>query len=141
MAVSRRIRRSRRSFPESLDTFLPPTFQKRNVNMTWPRFFAGAAMNDAKNGCAPDMIVCRTSFADCQGFLLHDHRTLRWELAAENIVVKIRWFGLLFGYLLVNLGDNEHRPFLNAILALGVGYTLIDTVYRLTGTLCAIGRS
>lgn len=22
----------------------------------------------------------------------------RWELAAENIAVKIRWFGILFGY-------------------------------------------
>src|SRR6266540_1006424 len=29
----------------------------------------------------------------------------RWELAAENIAVKIRWFGILFGYLLVNLGE------------------------------------
>jgi signal transduction histidine kinase len=57
----------------------------------------------------------------------------RWELAAENIVVKIRWFGLLFGYLLVNVGETAHRPFLNAILALGVGYTLMDTVYRLRG--------
>src|SRR5438045_1164922 len=45
----------------------------------------------------------------------------RWELAAETIAVKIRWFGILFGYLLVNFGDaGEHRPILNAILALGV---------------------
>src|SRR5438105_2205632 len=29
----------------------------------------------------------------------------RWELAAETIAVKIRWFGILFGCLLVNLGD------------------------------------
>jgi two-component system NtrC family sensor kinase len=57
----------------------------------------------------------------------------RWELAAENIAVKIRWFGLLFGYLLVNLGDVEHRAVLNAILALGVVYALIDTIYRLKG--------
>jgi two-component system, NtrC family, sensor kinase len=54
----------------------------------------------------------------------------RWELAAENIAVKIRWFGLLFGYLLVNLGAVEHRGVLNAILALGVVYAVIDTVYR-----------
>ena len=27
----------------------------------------------------------------------------RWELAAENIAVKIRWFGLLVGYILVNV--------------------------------------
>lgn len=54
----------------------------------------------------------------------------RWELAAENIAVKIRWFGLLFGYLLVNLGDaGEHRLVLNAILALGVLYAVIDTAH------------
>ncbi len=57
----------------------------------------------------------------------------RWELAAENIAVKIRWFGLLFGYFLVNLGEVEHRTVLNAILALGVVYALIDTIYRLKG--------
>jgi signal transduction histidine kinase len=58
----------------------------------------------------------------------------RWELAAENIAVKIRWFGLAFGYLLVNLGaSGEHRDVLNAILALGLGFALIDTVQRLRG--------
>jgi two-component system, NtrC family, sensor kinase len=57
-----------------------------------------------------------------------------WELAAENIAVKIRWFGILFGYLLVNLDDiDEHRLVLNAILALGVGYALLDTAYSLRG--------
>ena len=58
----------------------------------------------------------------------------RWELAAETIAVKIRWFGILFGYLLVNVGDaGAHRPVLNAILALGVGYALVDTAYSLRG--------
>ena len=60
----------------------------------------------------------------------------RWELAAENIAVKIRWFGILFGYLLVNLslGDSgEHRAILNAILVLGVGYALLDTAYSMRG--------
>lgn len=58
----------------------------------------------------------------------------RWELAAEIIVVKIRWFGLLFGYLLVNLGGaGEHQTILNAILALGAGYALIDTAHSLRG--------
>lgn len=57
-----------------------------------------------------------------------------WELAAENIAVKIRWFGILFGYLLVNLGDaGEYQHFLNAILALGVGYALLDTAYSFRG--------
>src|SRR6478609_7033911 len=58
----------------------------------------------------------------------------RWELAAETIAVKIRWFGILFGYLLVNLGDaGPYRPVLNAILALGVGFALLDTAYSLRG--------
>jgi signal transduction histidine kinase len=59
----------------------------------------------------------------------------RWELAAEAIAVKIRWFGLLVGYLLVDLagiGDN-YRPILNAILALGVVYALLDTWFSLRG--------
>ena len=57
----------------------------------------------------------------------------RWELAAENIAVKIRWFGILFGYILVNLGDVQHQIILNAILALGVGYAVCDTAYSLRG--------
>jgi signal transduction histidine kinase len=58
----------------------------------------------------------------------------RWELAAETIAVKMRWFGILFGYALVNLGDaGEHPGVLNAILALGVGYALIDTAYSMQG--------
>ena len=58
----------------------------------------------------------------------------RWELAAENIAVKIRWFGILFGYVFVNLGDaGPHQTVLNAILALGVGYAILDTAYSLRG--------
>ncbi len=58
----------------------------------------------------------------------------RWELAAETIAVKLRWFGILFGYLIVNVGDaGEYRPVLNAILLLGVGYTLLDTAYSYRG--------
>ena len=57
-----------------------------------------------------------------------------WELAAESIAVKIRWFGLLFGYALVNLGDaGPHRAILNALLSLGLGYALLDTAYSLRG--------
>jgi two-component system, NtrC family, sensor kinase len=59
---------------------------------------------------------------------------LRWELAAENIAVKMRWIGVLVGYLAVNLGPVvEHRPVLNAILALGAAYTFIDTACSLRG--------
>ena len=59
----------------------------------------------------------------------------RWELAAETIAVKIRWFGLLFGYVLVNFGEQgeAHRGILNAILALGTAYTLLDTYYSIRG--------
>src|SRR5262249_53416682 len=58
-----------------------------------------------------------------------------WELAAEAIAVKIRWFGLLVGYVLVNLGGigDEHRPVLNAILSLGAVYALLDTFFSLRG--------
>src|SRR5262245_28664713 len=59
----------------------------------------------------------------------------RWELAAEAIAVKIRWFGLVVGYALVNLevAGNANRPLLNAILALGALYALLDTYYSLRG--------
>jgi two-component system NtrC family sensor kinase len=58
-----------------------------------------------------------------------------WELAAETIAVKIRWFGLLIGYVLVNAGDQGpvRQAVLNAILTLGAGYALLDTAYSLRG--------
>lgn len=58
-----------------------------------------------------------------------------WELDAEAIAVKMRWFGLLVGYLLVNLADHpaSRQAILNAILALGAGYTLLDTYHSFQG--------
>ncbi len=65
-----------------------------------------------------------------------------WELAAETIAIKIRWFGLLIGYLLVNLpGDRRgitppvpiQQLLLNAILSVGLLYTLLDTWYSFRG--------
>jgi signal transduction histidine kinase len=58
-----------------------------------------------------------------------------WELAAETIAVKIRWFGLLIGCVLVNLGDHPppRQLILNALLALGAVYTLLDTWFSLRG--------
>lgn len=57
------------------------------------------------------------------------------ELRAESITVRIRWFGLAVGYLLVNAGDlinaadrGTSRLELNAILTLGAVYALIDTI-------------
>lgn len=58
----------------------------------------------------------------------------RWELAAEAVAVKIRWFGLFVGYLVVNLDEpGELRPTLNAILTLGAVYALLDTYQSLRG--------
>ena len=56
----------------------------------------------------------------------------RWDLDAEAIVVKIRWFGLVLGFAYANLGladivRDRDRLILNAILVLGLGYTLFDT--------------
>ncbi len=58
-----------------------------------------------------------------------------WELAAETIAVKIRWFGLLVGYVLVNLRDHggARQAVLNAILTVGVAYTLLDTYFSVRG--------
>jgi signal transduction histidine kinase len=58
-----------------------------------------------------------------------------WELAAEAIAVKIRWFGLLIGCVLINLGAHPpgHQAILNAILAVGALYTLFDTWFSLRG--------
>lgn len=52
-----------------------------------------------------------------------------WELAAESIAVKIRWFGLVVGLLIANAaGPVGDRAALNALLALGAVYTVIDTL-------------
>jgi two-component system NtrC family sensor kinase len=59
-----------------------------------------------------------------------------WELAVEAVAVKIRWFGLLIGYVLVNVQQFplEQLLFLNAILTLGLLFTLVDTYFSLHGT-------
>lgn len=65
----------------------------------------------------------------------------RFELAAEAITLRIRWFGLCVGYVLVNFieaqsGDTEwqtNQPVLNAILALGTIYAVIDTIWSVRG--------
>lgn len=59
-----------------------------------------------------------------------------WELAAESITVKIRWFGVVVGYLLVNFLDRPpetHRAVMNSILTLGATYALVDTLWSLRG--------
>ncbi|HEV3118000.1 MAG TPA: hypothetical protein VGY58_13180, partial [Gemmataceae bacterium] len=59
----------------------------------------------------------------------------RWELAAEAIAVKIRWIGLIVGYVLVNVHRHGQvsQAILNAILTLGAVYTLLDTYYSFRG--------
>ena len=62
-----------------------------------------------------------------------------WELAAESITVKIRWFGVVVGYLLVNLLDRpagSHRPEMNAILTLGAMYAAWSTPGGACGEKC-----
>src|SRR5262249_43293573 len=47
----------------------------------------------------------------------------------------IRWFGLVVGYVLVNVGEPapQRRAVLNALLSIGAAYTLLDTWFRLQG--------
>ncbi len=57
-----------------------------------------------------------------------------WQLMAESITLRIRWFGLIVGYLLVNfLTPNESRPYLNGILTVGAFYALFDLVWHRRG--------
>ena len=65
-----------------------------------------------------------------------------WELAAEAIAVKIRWFGLVIGYVVVNFSDHPagRMAVLNALLTLGALFTLLDTWFSLRGQVF-LGRS
>ncbi|MGL4550118.1 MAG: sensor histidine kinase [Gemmataceae bacterium] len=60
----------------------------------------------------------------------------RWELAAETIAVKVRWFGLLVGCVVVHVTphDPARLALLDAILSLGALFTLLDTYYSVRGT-------
>ncbi len=54
----------------------------------------------------------------------------RWELAAESIVVKIRWFGVIMGYVLVQTRTGLSDPWaVRAFLALGAGYAALDLAF------------
>lgn len=57
-----------------------------------------------------------------------------WELAAESITVRIRWFGLCVGYVLVNFIERDtNQPAMNAILTLGAVYAIADTWHSYHG--------
>lgn len=60
---------------------------------------------------------------------------VRWDLAAEAIAVKIRWFGVVVGLLLVETRADLERnqPGLRWILALGAAYAVLDTYFSLRG--------
>ncbi len=52
------------------------------------------------------------------------------ELASEAIAIRVRWFGLCVGIVLVNfVGDVPNQAILNAILVLGGVYAILDTWY------------
>ncbi len=55
-------------------------------------------------------------------------------LATESIVVKIRWFGIVMGYILVQTRTGLHDPSaVRAFLALGAGYAALDTAFYRMG--------
>src|SRR4051812_32725320 len=56
-----------------------------------------------------------------------------WELAAEAVAVKIRWFGLAVGVAVANWGTAADPRPLNALLALGLGFTVLDTLAHRAG--------
>lgn len=56
------------------------------------------------------------------------------NLATESIVVKIRWFGIVMGYVLVQTRTGLHNPSaVRAFLALGAGYAALDTAFYKMG--------
>src|ERR1044072_9086407 len=60
--------------------------------------------------------------------------SLAWQLPAEAITVLIRWFGLAVGYVFVNfLESSPNQAQLNAILALGAIYAVLDTLWGVRG--------
>src|SRR4029077_7719251 len=55
---------------------------------------------------------------------------MRWDLAAGSIVVKLRWFGVVMGYVLVQTRTGLHDPWaVRAFLALGAGYAALDLAF------------
>ncbi len=59
---------------------------------------------------------------------------LNWELDTESIVVRLRWFGVAMGYVLVQTRTGLHNPSaVRAFLALGAGYAALDTAFHRMG--------
>ncbi len=51
------------------------------------------------------------------------------DLAAESVALSIRWFGLVVGVLLANFGQSPHPLTLNGLLALGLAFTALNTLF------------
>lgn len=74
--------------------------------------------------------------ADNESVTLPGQDASRFDLAAEAIALRIRWFGVAAGFLLVNLRATDvvrDVTLLNMILVLGVVYVAVDTVLSLRG--------
>ncbi|MFM7112719.1 MAG: two-component sensor histidine kinase, partial [Planctomycetota bacterium] len=53
------------------------------------------------------------------------------EDAGGWIVLKIRWVGVILGYIVANAATGAaNAPLLNALLAVGLAFTLLDTWFR-----------
>src|SRR5689334_24902278 len=66
------------------------------------------------------------------GEVLSDRQV--WDLSTESIVVRIRWFGIAMGYVLVQTRTGLHNPSaVRAFLALGAGYAGLDTAFHRWG--------
>jgi len=58
----------------------------------------------------------------------------QWDLAAEAITVRIRWFGLAVGCVLVNfIGRETNQLILNAILTFGALFAIFDSLWSYQG--------
>jgi signal transduction histidine kinase len=69
------------------------------------------------------------------------HDPFRFDLAAESITLRIRWFGACVGFALVNFvgpdllppGSSRDVLLLNSILGIGVAYVALDTYWSYRG--------
>lgn len=57
-----------------------------------------------------------------------------WQLSVERITLRIRWFGLIVGYIVVNtIAEPDNRLYLNGMLTVGFGYAFLDWIWHRRG--------